>query len=113
MAEIWLAEGFHKMSHKLDWNMPAKGLSVVRQVCAERGVSVDEVLSDQTGSRIVSAARLEAMRRIRHNVCGFRQAPSFTLIGRWFRRHHSSVIAACREPYQPDLLRFVGDVIEK
>lgn len=75
-------------------SLPPRISAIIAEVAAERGVSVAEMMSRTRRAKLY-AARQEAMKRVRALTlqCG---QPSFPQIGRWFDRHYSSVIYACK-----------------
>lgn len=76
--------------------LPSKLWDILRQVSAETGIRVEDILSrDRTPC--VAWARNEAMRRARRDIVVCRQPASYPLIGLWFRRHHTTIMSACRK----------------
>ena len=71
-------------------NLPVPIANIVGQVARMRGLTVTAVLGPSR-CRKISAARREAVRRIRAH--GY----SLPQIGRWLRLHHTSVLYHLRE----------------
>lgn len=66
---------------------------LLRQVAAEHRVAYRQVIGEKTKPSV--AARHDAMRRLRSHVLCTGQPISFPTIGRWFGRHHTTVMNAC------------------
>lgn len=73
---------------------PTRVLDIIREVCAETNVSVQEVFSRNKTQR-VHAARRMAMWVCRNHMVIAGKPPSFPQIGTWFGRDHNTVMHAC------------------
>ena len=78
-------------------HIPPRVAAVIREVALERQISVEELLGPSRRAKHASA-RHEAMRRVRRVpwAPGWMPCPSLEQIGRWFDRHHTTVVHACR-----------------
>lgn len=85
-----------------DRYIPPRILNVIAAVAFEHKVAVDDVLG-RSGERQVEMARKEAMRCVRRLTYAGKE-PSYPQIGRWFDRHHTTVLHACRFLHEPEQL---------
>lgn len=76
-------------------HIPSRVLAIMRECGARYRVPMRVLLSPARDRR-ASAARHEAMRRVRHEIRYHGKPPSYPRMGRWFDRDHSTVIAAIR-----------------
>lgn len=74
--------------------LPARVLTVIREVAQEHGVKVHDILSP-CRLRPVAWARHDAMLRVRALAWAFGNPPSYPKIGLWFNRDHSTVTRGC------------------
>lgn len=79
----------------MNLSMPERVELILRQVCAQHGVSPRDVLGDSR-LKAVCCARFEAMYRIRTEIKIGGRPPSLPKIGSWFGRDHTSVLNALR-----------------
>lgn len=85
-------------------NLPARIVHIIREVAVEFDLAPGDIVGDCT-RRHITRARHEAMQRARRLEYIDGSRPSFSQIGRWFNRDHTTVMHACRgmEPAQGDL----------
>ena len=75
--------------------IPERVRGVIWLTAREHRVSVDSIL-DHSRRSTPTRARQVAMWRVRQLSFANGYPPSFVQIGRWFKRHHTTVLHACR-----------------
>lgn len=79
--------------------MPPRVRAIALQVSLARFVPLSRMFSYQRGQRDewhVTAARREVWRRVREEIRVNGAPPSYPLMGRWFGRHHSTILIGVR-----------------
>ena len=76
--------------------IPPRVVQIIRDVARDHGIEPHRILEDER-TRKIATARWEAMQLVRSLELANGKPPSFTQIGRWFNRDHTSVIHACRK----------------
>lgn len=79
-------------------HIPARISALVREIADREGLGVREILGPSRCRR-VAFARFEVWWRLR-NSNGPERVPSYPMIGRWFRRDHTTVIHGVRRYIQ-------------
>ncbi len=77
-------------------NIPPRVSAVIHWVAAEHGLPVGVLLGRSQVPAIAEARRV-AIRGVRCLEFADGKPPSFPRIGRWFKRHHTTIMHHCRD----------------